>query len=96
MTDGIFNTDYVSGSAGAVGGYDDTSYTLFQQNCTGMRANGINVYTIALDLTDARAQSELRTCAGVAANYFNAANSTQLRAAFAAIIAQMKRVRISK
>ena len=96
MTDGIFNTDYVSGSSGSSGGYDDTSYSLFQQNCSGMRAQGINVYTIALDLTDARAQTELQACAGASANYFNAANSTQLRAAFVAIIAKLTKVRVSK
>jgi Flp pilus assembly protein TadG len=94
LTDGIFNTDYVGGVM--VGAYDDMSYSLFQQNCTGMRANGINVYTIALDLTDARAQSELQTCAGASGNYFNATNAATLNAAFAAIIKKMTTVRVSK
>lgn len=94
MTDGIFNTDYMGG--GAVGGYDDTSYAQFQQICTGMRTQGINVYTIAFDLSDSRAQSELSNCAGNSANYFNASSAAQLRTAFASIIARLTQIRVSR
>ena len=96
MTDGIFNIDYVPGSLGRVGSYDDTSYALFQQNCAGMRAKGITVYTILFDLTDARAVTEMQTCAGSPANYFYAANAAGLSAAFAAIVRKLNVVRVSK
>lgn len=94
MTDGIFNTDYMGG--GAVGGYDSTSYSQFQQICAGMRSQGINVYTVAFDLTDSRAQNELRNCAGTSANYYNASNAAQLRTAFASIVARLTQIRVSQ
>ena len=93
LTDGIFNTDYVGGSN--VGGYDTVSYQLFQQNCLGMRAAGINVYTIAFDLTDATAVANLQQCV-VAGNYFSASNAATLQAAFSAIIKRLTQVRVTK
>ena len=93
LTDGIFNTDYVGGTR--TGAYDTTSYTLFQQNCQGMRAAGINVYTIAFDLTDTTAVSNLQQCVA-SGNYYSATNAATLSAAFDAIIKKLTVVRVSK
>jgi Flp pilus assembly protein TadG len=95
MTDGTFNTSYVNGAPTAATIYDETSYTLFQQNCAGMRAKGITVYTVGFALPDARTLTELQTCAGGPANFFNATTASQLQTAFATITSRLNSIRIS-
>ncbi|MEQ1612919.1 MAG: VWA domain-containing protein, partial [Hyphomicrobiaceae bacterium] len=93
LTDGIFNTSYKNGPA-----TDDTtqmneSYAQFQSLCTNMKAQGITVYTVALDLLDPRALTELATCGG--ANSYTAADAVALKAVFQQIVSQLNHLRVA-
>jgi len=76
-------------------GHDSMSYTQFQSICSNMQAEGINVYTIALDLTDPTAVTQLQQCVPTG-NYFTASSSATLDAAFTAIIKKLTQIRITK
>ncbi len=93
LTDGIFNTSYKNGPA-----TDDTTqmnefYAQFQSLCTNMKAQGITVYTVALDLLDPRALTELATCGG--ANSYTAADGVALKAVFQQIVSQLNHLRVA-
>ena len=96
MTDGIFNRSYVGGvESTGVGGYDDASYAMFQSICDGMRDQGIRVYTVAFDLTDATALDKLQGCTS-AGNAMTAANAVQLSAAFKTIVADLNSIKLTR
>ncbi len=96
MTDGIFNRSYVGGvESTGIGGYDDTSYTMFQSICAGMRDQSIRVYTVAFDLTDATALDKLQTCASPS-NALTASNASQLSSAFRTIAAELNSIKLTR
>ena len=96
MTDGLFNTSYLTGLAPGTAPATSESYGQFDTLCTNMKAQGINIYTIGFGLDDPNASTELSNCASSPANFFPVANGTQLHAAFATIVAKLNQLRISK
>jgi hypothetical protein len=93
LTDGIFNTSYKSGSATDATAQQSESYAQFQSLCANMKTAGVTVYTVALDLTDPRALSELTTCGGP--NSYTAANGSDLIAVFRQIVSHLNSLRVS-
>ncbi|MEQ1647840.1 MAG: TadE/TadG family type IV pilus assembly protein [Hyphomicrobiaceae bacterium] len=100
MTDGVFNTSYLNGPSTMSAADETDSYQQFDDLCTNMKLQKINVYTIGFGLGAGggagRAEAELRKCATTASNFFLANNSTQLQTAFAAIADRISQLRISK
>lgn len=76
MTDGEFNTQYVSGNG--------TSAAQARALCTNMKAQGVVIYSVAF-MAGRSAETMLRECATSAGHYFSAANGTALRQAFQAV-----------
>jgi Flp pilus assembly protein TadG len=95
MTDGVFNTSFVGGvlNSGS-GGYNADSYDMFQTLCSGMRAQGIRVYTVAFDVTDATALANMQSCAD-AGNALSASNASQLMGAFNTIVSELKSIKLA-
>jgi Flp pilus assembly protein TadG len=96
MTDGLFNTSYLTGASAGTSAAVTESYSQFDALCAGMKAQNINVYTIGFGLTDPTATSELSKCASVPANFFPVANGSDLQAAFATIVAKLNTLRVSR
>jgi Flp pilus assembly protein TadG len=96
MTDGLFNTSYVSGYPGISASPVTESYTQFQNLCAAMKAKGVVVYTVLFGLVDATAESNLKTCASATGNYFTAANGTQLQASFTEIADRLNSLRLTR
>ena len=96
MTDGLFNTSYLSGLPPGSAAATTESYTQFNQICANLKANGVNVYTIGFGLDDPTAATELSNCASSTANFFPVANGTELQAAFNTIVAKLNQLRIAK
>jgi Flp pilus assembly protein TadG len=96
MTDGLFNTSYLSGLAAGSAAATTESYGQFDALCQGMKAKGINVYTIGFGLNDATATAKLSGCASSPSNFFAAANGTELQAAFSVIVDKLNALRVSR
>jgi Flp pilus assembly protein TadG len=71
-----------------------TSNNLTAELCTNAKAAGIQIFTIAFEVTSNPVKNLLRTCATSVDRYFDATNSLQLAAAFDAIAKQMTQLRI--
>jgi Flp pilus assembly protein TadG len=96
MTDGLFNTAYLSGYPAGSQSASTESYTEFSALCTGMKAKGIRVYTVLFGVPDATAQANMQACASSSATFFSAANGSQLEASFNAIASQLNNMRLSR
>jgi Flp pilus assembly protein TadG len=96
MTDGLFNTSYLSGLAAGSAAATTESYAQFDALCQGMKAKGINVYTIGFGLNDPTATAKLSGCASAPSNFFAAANGTELKAAFSTIVDKLNSLRVSR
>ncbi|MGD9670818.1 MAG: pilus assembly protein TadG-related protein [Hyphomicrobiaceae bacterium] len=94
MTDGLFNT-----MAGRNDGDNSATAQLSSQtavaNCEAMRAQGVKVYTVGFQLSDARATQTLKDCAVLPQNFFEASNGAELRDAFKAIAEQINNLRLT-
>jgi Flp pilus assembly protein TadG len=95
MTDGLFNTSYLSGAAVNSSTAIDESYAQFDAICATMKEKGINIYTIGFGLTDATATTKLRNCATAVSNFFPVASGDQLQSAFDTIVAKLNQLRVS-
>jgi hypothetical protein len=93
LTDGIFNTSYKSGASTAATTQVDESFAQFQSLCSNMKTAGVTVFTVALDLTDPRALTELSNCGG--GNSYTAADGPALLAVFRHIVSQLNSLRVS-
>jgi Flp pilus assembly protein TadG len=96
MTDGVFNTSYLTGQPAGSAAASTESYTQFDSLCTAMKAKGITIYTIGFGLTDPTAQTKLSACASTSANFFPAANGTELQTAFSTIVAKLNALRVAR
>ncbi len=96
MTDGLFNTSYLTGPQAGSQAAVTESYNQFDALCAGMKADGINVYTIGFGLNDATATAELAKCASATANFFPVANGAELQAAFSTIVAKLNVLRVTR
>ncbi|MDP2355994.1 MAG: VWA domain-containing protein [Beijerinckiaceae bacterium] len=78
-------------------GYDTaTANALTAELCTNIKADGVQVFTIAFDVTSNSIKNLLRACATSADKYFDATNAMQLSSAFNAIAQQMTMLRIAR
>jgi hypothetical protein len=108
MTDGDFNTAYCKGvlsddyNGGASTGDqincnasngDPTAQA--QQVCSAIKSQGITLYTIGFELPNNTARNFMRDCATDTTKAFDAANSTELQAAFAQIAQNLLSLRVS-
>ncbi len=93
LTDGIFNTSYKSGPNSLSTTQIDESYAQFQALCGNMKTAGVTIYTVGLDLLDARALAELRACGG--ANAYTAANAAALPGVFKQIASNLNKLRVT-
>lgn len=64
--------------------------------CQQVKDDGVTVFTIAFDVSDASITSLLKNCATSVEYAFDADNSSQLSAAFEAIAAALSRLRLSQ
>ncbi|KAB2851248.1 MAG: hypothetical protein F9K44_02255 [Hyphomicrobiaceae bacterium] len=97
MTDGLFNTSYVSGSETPESTMTTESYQAFQSLCANMKAKGIIVYTVGFDLGgEATATQQLRDCATSAQHFYLPANGNDLNVAFQSIASQLTQLRLTK
>ena len=64
--------------------------------CANMKAQGIVIYAVPVEVTDSTAQSLLQGCASSASNYINVTASSQLQAAFTNIAGSIGHLRISQ
>jgi Flp pilus assembly protein TadG len=97
MTDGIFNTSYISAPNNCNGtGLNPTSRNYAKQLCDAMKTKGVIVYTIGFMLTDPNAQATMAYCASGPTRAILAENKTELTAAFTNIAIQLNNLRLSK
>jgi Flp pilus assembly protein TadG len=100
MTDGLFNTAYLSGNASADATQIAESNSQFASLCTNMRAKGVIVYTIGFGLAaltpaeQAVAKGVLLGCVADPANFFDTESDDQLATAFNAIAEQLQTLRV--
>jgi Flp pilus assembly protein TadG len=95
MTDGEFNTSYMSGGSTPYATQADESYGQFQSLCTNIKAKGIKVFTVGFDLASPRALGELQNCASSAENFFDAKTGAQLKQAFKDIAKKLNTLRVA-
>ncbi|MDX2235489.1 MAG: ubiquitin-activating E1 FCCH domain-containing protein [Hyphomonadaceae bacterium] len=108
MTDGAYNTPYCNGVISR-DGYGNASERIncnapngssFAQAaalCTAIKNSGVSVYTVGFAVgNDATARAHLRSCASSPAQFFEAANGTELRNAFRDIATAISQLRLSK
>lgn len=94
LTDGMFNTSFQNGLTTPVADQTTESYAQFVTLCGNMRAAGLTIYTIGLDLGDATALAKLRECAGSSERAFEAPSASQLQGVFMQIIASLNSLRL--
>ncbi|MGQ0457332.1 MAG: TadE/TadG family type IV pilus assembly protein [Hyphomicrobium sp.] len=95
MTDGLFNTSYLSGASTDIATQTEESYQQFRSLCDGAKGKGIVIYTVGFALSDARARSELESCASAPANFYDAQTGAQLKDAFKAIADKLNSLRVA-
>lgn len=87
MTDGQFNTQYVS----ANGSSDAQARAL----CSAMKGDDVVIYAVGF-MSPPAAEALLQNCASTADHYFNASNGEELRAAFIEIAHQLNNLRLTQ
>ena len=87
MTDGEFNTWYISGNG--------NSNTQASSLCTNMKPAGVIVYSVAFDAPTS-AQQLLSNCATSSSYYYTAETGSELIAAFEAISKSLNKLRLSE
>lgn len=95
MSDGEFNTSYLSGGSTPAATQSDESYAQFRALCDGIKGKGITVYTVGFDLQNARALSELESCASGSSNFFDAKTGAQLKQSFKDIAKKLNTLRLA-
>jgi Flp pilus assembly protein TadG len=95
MTDGIFNTSYLTGGSTPSGTQANESYAQFDALCAGIKGKGIKVFTVGFALSDPRALSELQACATDATTFFDAQTGADLKAAFKTIAKKLNTLRVA-
>lgn len=66
------------------------------QTCTNAKADGVQIYTIAFQISDANTVAMMRNCATTAAMAFDAKSNSDLVAAFKRIASEITRLRLNK
>ncbi len=73
-----------------------TANTLTSEACANVKAAGIEIFSIAFQVTSTSLITLLTNCASSSARFFNAENSDQLANSFDAIARQMTNLRLAK
>jgi hypothetical protein len=87
MTDGVFNTHYISANG------NSTAQAL--NVCDEMKSKGVIVYSVAFQAPSS-AETLLRDCATSGDTYFNASSGEELRTAFKAVAADLNNLRLTQ
>ena len=101
MTDGQFNTSYLNGPNNSASQQEQESYAEFQSLCDKMKdpsKGNITLWTIGFDLGGLGTtvpRDQLIACSG-ADHFFDAATGPDLKAAFKAIVANMRGMHVSQ
>ena len=95
MTDGLFNTSYLTGGNTPLATQMDESYQQFDALCANIKAKQITIFTVGFDLSDPRALGELQNCASGGANFFDAKTGADLKKAFGEIASRLTTMRVS-
>jgi Flp pilus assembly protein TadG len=102
MTDGEYNTEYdvsgiITSDPGAGSAANGSSAAQAKALCTGMKAKGIEVYTVGFgDGITNSAKDVLSNCATDAGKYYNAKDDEELKQAFRDIALKLSSLYISK
>jgi len=101
MTDGTNSVSLNSvGAGGAVMLHDGTDRLaadqLTRELCTRIKADGIEIYTVAFQIADMDTKDMIRECASSPDTFFDADNASKLLEAFAPIAAGLSHLRVSK
>lgn len=70
--------------------------TLLSEACANVKADDIQVYTIAFEVTDTKTRELLKSCASSASEYYDAENSAQLADAFKTIAGKLTSLYLNK
>ena len=96
MTDGEFNTSYLTAGQNSTDPLvNGSSSNQAMQICNNMKAQGVQVWTVAFQSSPA-SETFLRDCASDAAHFFPAANEAALKDAFHTVANQLTALRLSK
>ena len=96
MTDGTNTVSLTSTGPLHNGSSRSAADTLTKQLCANIKADGIEVYTVAFEITDVATKDMIRQCASSPANYFDASDPTKLLTAFEEIAMALSNLRLSK
>ena len=96
MTDGANTVSLTSTGPLHNGSSRPAADTLTKQLCANIKADGIEVYTVAFEITDVATKDMIRECASSPANYFDASDSTKLLGAFEEIAMALSNLRLSR
>ena len=92
MTDGDFNTQYVSGNG--------SSNTQATKVCANAKAAGVTIYAVSFSTPSAplseTGEAIMRGCASSRAHYFDASTGSQLIAAFQTIAANIQAIYLAR
>ncbi|NNE57377.1 MAG: VWA domain-containing protein [Hellea sp.] len=64
--------------------------------CADIKLSGIEIYTVAFEVTDSTTLSMLQNCASAPAKFFDASNAVMLESAFETIGEELAQVRLSR
>jgi len=95
MTDGA-NTKTMQSNGRHDGGAGAQANSYTAELCNNIKAEYIEIFTVAFEITDVTVQALMRSCASDAANYFDATNSAALDSAFQTIAAAIRDLRIAR
>jgi len=95
MSDGEFNTSYLSGGHTDAVTQSNESYNQFKALCDGIKGKHVTVFTVGFDLTNARALNELESCASSSSHFFDAKTGAQLKQAFKDIAKRLNTLRVA-
>ena len=70
--------------------------TLTKQLCTNIKADGVEVYTVAFEIKDVASKDMIRECASSSTNYFDASDSTKLLSALEELAMKLSNLRLSR
>jgi Flp pilus assembly protein TadG len=97
MTDGYNTLSTTAPYDGTHQGNDTTkSNALTAELCVNIKNAGIELYTVAFEVTDAKVKSILENCASEAANFHDASDATSLERAFEKIAADFYGLRLAR
>jgi hypothetical protein len=96
MTDGANTVSLTSQGPLHNGSSRAAADTLTKQLCTNIKADEVEVYTVAFEISDTATKDMIRNCASNPANYFDASDPAELLKAFENIAMALSNLRLSR